>query len=64
MVYSSITDHTIECDGIVHCPLAEDEDFEKCKKTFPETATIECEYKYYKGQGNLLKDIDFKTVRE
>ena len=60
-IYSSYG--TIECDGIVHCPLAEDEDFEKCKKTFPETATIECEYKYYKGQGNLLKDIDIKIVR-
>ena len=49
MVYTSASDYTIECDGIVHCPLAEDEDFEKCKKTFPEKATVECEYKYYKG---------------
>ena len=40
-------DYSIECDGIVHCPLAEDEDFTKCKDTFPESATIECEYKYY-----------------
>ena len=33
------------CDGIVHCPDAEDEDFDMCKerKAFPDSATLECE---------------------
>ena len=36
------------CDGIIHCPAAEDEDFENCKKriVFPESATLECESKF------------------
>ena len=36
------------CDGVIHCPEAEDEDFEKCKqrKDFPESATVECESRW------------------
>ena len=33
------------CDGIIHCPEKEDEDFEKCKdmKAFPKSANFTCE---------------------
>ena len=36
------------CDGVIHCPEAEDEDFETCKKrnVFPESATFTCESKW------------------
>ena len=39
----------IECDGIIHCPHGEDEDFVKCKakKSFPKSAIIECQNKYF-----------------
>ena len=39
----------IECDGNVHCPHGEDEDFVKCKakKSFPKNAIIECQNKYF-----------------
>ena len=30
------------CDGAVQCIYGEDEDFELCKDTFPERATIKC----------------------
>ena len=31
-----------KCDGSVHCIFGEDEEFENCKDTFPEEATIIC----------------------
>ena len=33
------------CDGIIHCPKAEDEDFERCKdrNAFPKLADFTCE---------------------
>ena len=36
------------CDGVIHCPEAEDEDFEKCKQqnAFKESATVECESRW------------------
>ena len=36
------------CDGVIHCPAAEDEDFERCKerKVFPKSATFPCESKW------------------
>ena len=36
------------CDGVIHCPEAEDEEFERCKerKVFPESATVECESRW------------------
>ena len=30
------------CNGLVNCIFGEDEDFELCKSTFPESATIKC----------------------
>ena len=30
------------CDGIFHCLWGEDEQFDECKNTFPEAATIKC----------------------
>ena len=40
----------IECDGFVHCPHGEDEDFVTCKEKkslFPKNAIIECQNKYF-----------------
>ena len=36
------------CDGVIHCPEAEDEEFERCKqrKAFSESATVECESRW------------------
>ena len=36
------------CDGVIHCPEAEDEDFEKCiqRNAFKESATVECESRW------------------
>ena len=36
------------CDGVIHCPEAEDEEFERCKQrnVFPESATFTCESKW------------------
>ena len=36
------------CDGVIHCPEAEDEEFERCKKqkAFSESATVECEIRW------------------
>ena len=36
------------CDGVIHCPEAEDEEFERCKqrKVFSESATVECESRW------------------
>ena len=33
------------CDGVIHCPEAEDEEFERCKqqKALPESAIVKCE---------------------
>ena len=33
------------CDGVIHCPEAEDEEFERCQqlKALPASATVECE---------------------
>ena len=36
----SLSDQT--CDGILQCQHGEDEDFELCRNTFPDIATIEC----------------------
>ena len=33
----------MKCDGIVNCVHGEDEEFELCQSTFPETATIRCQ---------------------
>ena len=36
------------CDGVIHCPEAEDEEFERCKqrKAFSKSATVECESRW------------------
>ena len=53
-----------KCDGVVHCIKGEDENFETCKDTYPEEATITCIEDRPIGYDIWIKAVPCNGIKE